>query len=297
MPKMLITKIEKAYPSLSKGHKLIADFILEHYDKAAFMTAAKLGKKVGISESTVVRFAVEIGYEGYPELQKNLQELIKSRLTSVQRMEVANINISEGNLLDKALTADIEMIRATLEQTSREAFAASVKAINQARRIYILGVRSSASLASFTAFYFNLFCDNVVLVDSASASEMFEQMYRISKEDVCIAISFPRYSKQTINALRFVRDRGATIVSVTDSNSSPIAHLANHLLIARSNMVSFVDSLVAPLSLINALIAAAARSRSEEVFNNLHALESIWGEYQVYETQQEDDEDEEGIPK
>jgi len=297
MPKMLITKIEKAYPSLSKGHKLIADFILEHYDKAAFMTAAKLGEKVGISESTVVRFAVEIGYEGYPELQKNLQELIKSRLTSVQRMEVANINISEGNLLDKALTADIEMIRATLEQTSREAFAASVKAINQARRIYILGVRSSASLASFTAFYFNLFCDNVVLVDSASASEMFEQMYRISKEDVCIAISFPRYSKQTINALRFVRDRGATIVSVTDSNSSPIAHLANHLLIARSNMVSFVDSLVAPLSLINALIAAAARSRSEEVFNNLHALESIWGEYQVYETQQEDDEDEEGIPK
>ncbi len=297
MPKMLITKIEKAYPSLSKGHKLIADFILEHYDKAAFMTAAKLGEKVGISESTVVRFAVEIGYDGYPELQKNLQELIKSRLTSVQRMEVANINISEGNLLDKALTADIEMIRATLEQTSREAFAASVKAINQARRIYILGVRSSASLASFTAFYFNLFCDNVVLVDSASASEMFEQMYRISKEDVCIAISFPRYSKQTINALRFVRDRGATIVSVTDSNSSPIAHLANHLLIARSNMVSFVDSLVAPLSLINALIAAAARSRSEEVFNNLHALESIWGEYQVYETQQEDDEDEEGIPK
>jgi DNA-binding MurR/RpiR family transcriptional regulator len=270
---------------------LIADFILEHYDKAAFMTAAKLGEKVGISESTVVRFAVEIGYEGYPELQKNLQELIKSRLTSVQRMEVANINISEGNLLDKALTADIEMIRATLEQTSREAFAASVEAINHARRIYILGVRSSASLASFTAFYFNLFCDNVVLVDSASASEMFEQMYRISKEDVCIAISFPRYSKQTINALRFVRDRGATIVSVTDSNSSPIAHLASHLLIARSNMVSFVDSLVAPLSLINALIAAAARSRSEEVFNNLHALETIWGEYQVYETQQDDEED------
>jgi DNA-binding MurR/RpiR family transcriptional regulator len=293
MPKMLISKIEKVYPSLSKGHKLIADFIMEHYDKAAFMTAAKLGEKVGISESTVVRFAVEIGFEGYPELQKSLQELIKNRLTSVQRMEVANVNISEGNMLDKALAADIELIRATLEQTSRQAFASSVEAINSARRIYILGVRSSAPLASFMAYYFKLFCDNVMLVYTASASEVFEQLYRITKEDVCIAISFPRYSKQTINALRFVRDRGATIISITDSESSPIAHLASHLLIARSNMVSFVDSLVAPLSLINALIAAAANSRSEQVYNNLHALETIWDEYQVYETQQEDDEEEE----
>lgn len=289
MSKMLISRVEKAYPTLSKGHKLIADFILAHYDKAAFMTAAKIGEKVGISESTVVRFATEIGYNGYPELQRNLQELIKSRLTSVQRMEVANINVSEGSLLDKALSADIDMIRATLEQTSRQAFVSSVDAINHARRIYIIGVRSSASLASFMAFYFNLLCDNVVLVDSASASEMFEQMYRITKDDVCIAISFPRYSKQTVNALRFVRDRGATIVSITDSSSSPIAHLATHLLIARSNMVSFVDSLVAPLSLINALIAATARSRSEEVYNNLHALETIWGEYQVYEKQQDDE--------
>jgi len=289
MPKMLISKIEKVYPTLSKGHKLVADFIMEHYDKAAFMTASKLGERVGISESTVVRFAVEIGYEGYPELQKNLQELIKNRLTSVQRMEVANVNISEGSVLDKALAADIELIRATLEQTSRQAFALSVEAINHARRIYILGVRSSASLASFTAFYFNLFCDNVVLIDSASASEIFEQMYRITDKDVCIAISFPRYSKQTINALRFARDRGATIISITDSESSPIAHLANHLLVARSSMVSFVDSLVAPLSLINALIAAAARSRSEEVYNNLHTLESIWDEYQVYETQQDEE--------
>ncbi len=291
MPKMLITKIEKAYPTLSKGHKKIADYFMDHYDKAAFMTAAKLGETVGISESTVVRFAVEIGYEGYPELQKSLQEMIKSRLTSVQRMEVANINVSEATILDKALMADIEMIKATREQTSREAFYMAVESINHARNIYILGVRSSASLASFTAFYFNLFCDNVVLVDSASASEIFEQMYRITKDDVCIAISFPRYSKQTINAIRFVRDRGATIISITDSESSPIAGLATHLLVARSNMVSFVDSLVAPLSLINALIAAAARSRSEEVYNNLHMLESIWDEYQVYETQQEDEEE------
>lgn len=289
MPKMLISKIEKVYPTLSKGHKRIADFITEHYDKAAFMTAAKLGESVGISESTVVRFAAELGFEGYPELQNNLQELIKNRLTSVQRMEVADINLGERHVLDKALAADIEMIRATLEQTSREGFAAAVDAINKAGKIYILGVRSSASLASFMAFYFNLFRDNVHLVDSASASEIFEQMYRITKNDLCIAISFPRYSKQTINALRFVRDRGATIVSITDSDSSPIAALADHLLVARSNMVSFVDSLVAPLSLINALIAAAAKSRSEDVYNNLHALETIWNEYQVYQSPQDEE--------
>lgn len=291
MPKMLISRIEKVYPTLSKGHKRIASFITEHYDKAAFMTAAKLGECVGISESTVVRFAAELGFEGYPELQKNLQELIKNRLTSVQRMEVADINLGERHVLDKALAADIEMIRATLEQTSREGFAAAVDAINKAGKIYILGVRSSASLASFMAFYFNLFRDNVHLVDSASASEIFEQMYRITKDDLCIAISFPRYSKQTINALRFVRDRGATIVSITDSDSSPIAALADHLLVARSNMVSFVDSLVAPLSLINALIAAAAKSRSEDVYNNLHTLETIWNEYQVYQSPQDDEED------
>lgn len=289
MPKMLISRIEKVYPTLSKGHKRIASFITEHYDKAAFMTAAKLGECVGISESTVVRFAAELGFEGYPELQKNLQELIKNRLTSVQRMEVADINLGERHVLDKALAADIEMIRATLEQTSREGFAAAVDAINKAGKIYILGVRSSASLASFMAFYFNLFRDNVHLVDSASASEIFEQMYRITKDDLCIAISFPRYSKQTINALRFVRDRGATIVSITDSDSSPIAALADHLLVARSNMVSFVDSLVAPLSLINALIAAAAKSRSEDVYNNLHALETIWNEYQVYQSPQDEE--------
>ena len=289
MPKMLISKIEKVYPTLSKGHKRIADFITEHYDKAAFMTAAKLGESVGISESTVVRFAAELGFDGYPELQNNLQELIKNRLTSVQRMEVADINLGERHVLDKALAADIEMIRATLEQTSREGFAAAVDAINKAGKIYILGVRSSASLASFMAFYFNLFRDNVHLVDSASASEIFEQMYRITKNDLCIAISFPWYSKQTINALRFVRDRGATIVSITDSDSSPIAALADHLLVARSNMVSFVDSLVAPLSLINALIAAAAKSRSEDVYNNLHALETIWNEYQVYQSPQDEE--------
>jgi DNA-binding MurR/RpiR family transcriptional regulator len=251
------------------------------------MTAAALGEQVGVSESTVVRFAMEIGYEGYPGLQKTLQELIKSRLTSVQRMEVAITNIDEEKLLDMAMQTDIETIKGTLERTSRADFAGSVDAINKAKRIYILGVRSSASLASFMAFYFNLFCDNVVLVDSSGAGEMFEQLYRIGSDDVCIAISFPRYSRQTVNALRFVNDRGATVIAITDSQASPIAFFAKYLLVAGSGMVSFVDSLVAPLSLINALIAAAARGRSEDVRQNLNTLESIWDEYQVYEKQQD----------
>ena len=284
MTKQLLAKIEKRYSTLSKGHKKIADYITANYDKAAFMTAAKLGNKVGISESTVVRFATELGYDGYPELQKNLQEVVKNRLTSVQRMEVAGTTASGGDILEKALVSDIETIKATREQTSREAFNASVEAINKARHIYVLGVRSSAPLASFAAFYLNFVYDHVTLIESTGTGESFEQAFRINSEDVCIAISFPRYSKQTINTLQFISDRGATVISITDSENSPIARFATHLLIARSNMVSFVDSLVAPLSLINALIAAAAKGKSEEVYNNLNTLENIWDEYQVYQT-------------
>lgn len=288
MTKQLLAKIEKRYSSLSKGHKKIADYITANYDKAAFMTAAKLGNKVGISESTVVRFATELGYDGYPELQKNLQEVVKNRLTSVQRMEVAGTTASGGDILEKALVSDIETIKATREQTSREAFNASVEAINKARHIYVLGVRSSAPLASFAAFYLNFVYDHVTLIESTGTGESFEQTFRINSDDVCIAISFPRYSKQTINTLQFISDRGATVISITDSENSPIARFATHLLIARSNMVSFVDSLVAPLSLINALIAAAAKEKSEEVYNNLNTLENIWDEYQVYQTHEDE---------
>ncbi len=281
MTKRLLSKIERCYPSMSKGHKRIADYIAENYDKAAFMTAAKLGDTVGVSESTVVRFASELGFSGYPQLQKNLQEVVKNRLTSVQRMEAAG---DGGDMLEHALTSDIETIKATREHTSREAFNASVEAINRARRIYVLGVRSAASLASFAAFYLNFVYDSVSLIEPVGTGEAFDQAFRINSEDVCIAISFPRYSKQTINMLRFISDRGATVISITDSENSPIAQFATHLLLARSNMVSFVDSLVAPLSLINALIAAAARERSAEVYKNLSSLENIWDEYQIYQT-------------
>lgn len=258
-------------------------YISTNYDKAAFMTASKLGEKVGVSESTVVRFATEMGFKGYPELQKELQQMIKSKLTAVQRMEVSSNLIGDENAIKKVLNGDIELIRSTLEIVSDTEFKKAVETINNARKIYILGVRSSAALASFLYFYLNLVFENVVLVDTSSGSEMFEQMFRINEEDVCVAISFPRYSKQTINALRFISDRGTKIISITDSAVSPIAEFSDALLVAKSDIVSVVDSLVAPLSLINALIVALTFSRRKEVYDNFNKLEGIWDEYQVYD--------------
>lgn len=286
MAETIHDRIEIYYSSLSKGHKKIADYIKENYEKVSFMTAAALGKACSVSESTVVRFASAIGFDGYPELQKNLQETVKNRLTSVQRMEAANKYDGE-DFIERTFAADIDMIKKTRDNISREDFQGSVEAINKAKRIYILGVRSSASVASFASFYMSFLYD-VVLVDTSAASEMFEQLLRISSEDVVIAISFPRYSTQTIQALKFAQSRNATIISITDGKMSPIAPYATYLLVAQSTMVSFVDSLVAPLSLVNALIAASARERQEEVHQNLEALEQIWDEYHVYRTGREE---------
>lgn len=283
MKNFILSKADINQKKMSKGHKKLAQYIAENYDKAAFMTASKLGEKVGVSESTVVRFATEMGFKGYPELQKELQQMIKSKLTAVQRMEVSSTLIGEHGAIQKVLTGDMELIRDTLENVSESEFSKAVETINNAKRIYILGVRSSAALASFLYFYFNPVFENVVLVDTSSASEMFEQMFRISEDDVCVAISFPRYSKQTINALRFINDRGTKIIALTDSGDSPIAEYADTLLVAKSDMVSVVDSLVAPLSLINALIVAVTFSKRDEVYNNFNKLESIWDEYQVYD--------------
>lgn len=277
-------QIDNIYPTLSKGHKRIADFIKSNYEKASFMTAASLGKAVGVSESTVVRFASNIGFDGYPELQKYLQEAVKSHLTSVQRMDVAASRYGSDDFIDRAFMTDVEMIKQTRDSISREAFSKSAEAINKAKKIYILGVRSSAALASFAAFYLRFLYENVVLIDTSASSELFEQMFRISEEDVCIAISFPRYSNQTVKALSFAKSRGATIISITDGEMSPIAPYATHLLVAKSSMVSFVDSLVAPLSVINALVAASAREKREDVYNDFKALEEIWDEYHVYRT-------------
>lgn len=283
MKNFILSKVDIKNKRLSKGHKKLVAYITENFDKAAFMTASKLGETVGVSESTVVRFATEMGFKGYPELQKELQQMIKSKLTAVQRMEVSSTLIGEQDAIKKVLNGDIELIRDTLEHISTDEFTKSVETINNARKIYILGVRSSAALASFLYFYLNPVFENVVLIDTSSGSEMFEQMFRISEEDVCVAISFPRYSKQTINALRFISDRGTKIIAITDSADSPIAEYADNILVAKSDMVSVVDSLVAPLSLINALIVAVTFSRRDEVYNNFNKLESIWDEYQVYD--------------
>lgn len=283
MPRDILQLIQSNMPTFSKGQKRIAAFIQESYDKAAFMTASKLGKTVDVSESTVVRFAAELGYEGYPAMQRALQEMIRTKLTSVQRIEVANNRIGDQDVLSMVLQSDIDKIRMTLEEIDREDFSGAVDAIVGAKRIYILGVRSSVAVSSFLGFYFNLIFDNVVQVHSNSASEMFEQLIRVGEGDVVIGVSFPRYSRRTVQALRFARDRKATVIAITDSAASPLADSANHTLLAKSDMASFVDSLVAPLSLVNALIVAVSREKKEDLSRTFETLEEIWDEYEVYE--------------
>ena len=284
----LITKIQSELPGFSKGQKQIARFILEHYDKAAFMTASRLGVTVGVSESTVVRFATELGYDGYPHLQRALQEMIRNKLTSVQRMEVAGDRMGGRDVLQTVLHADPDMIRVTLDEIDRDAFQGAVDALMGAKRIYILGVRSSSALASFLGFYFNLLFENVTLVHTNSVSEIFEQVLRVGPGDVLFGISFPRYSKRTLSAMKYARDRGARVIALTDSQLSPLARVADHVLLARSDMASFVDSLVAPLSVINALIVAVGMSRRDEIEQTFNKLERIWEEYDVYEKPEDD---------
>ena len=284
----LITKIQSELPGFSKSQKQIARFILEHYDKAAFMTASRLGVTVGVSESTVVRFATELGYDGYPHLQRALQEMIRNKLTSVQRMEVAGDRMGGRDVLQTVLHADTDMIRVTLDEIDRDAFQGAVDALMGAKRIYILGVRSSSALASFLGFYFNLLFENVTLVHTNSVSEIFEQVLRVGPGDVLFGISFPRYSKRTLSAMKYARDRGARVIALTDSQLSPLARVADHVLLARSDMASFVDSLVAPLSVINALIVAVGMSRRDEIEQTFNKLERIWEEYDVYEKPEDD---------
>ena len=273
-------------PTFSKGQKQIARFIIDHYDKAAYMTASKMGAEVGISESTVVRFVMELGYEGYAEFQKSLQEIIRTKLTAFQRVEVTNSRMGDGDILKNVLMSDIDKIRRTLEYIDPVSFNNAVDRIVTARNIYIIGVRSSSSLAGFLNYNFRMMFDNVKFVQTTSGSEMFEQIMNIGKDDVMIAISFPRYSKRIIHAVEYARGTGADVISLTDSPESPIALHASYLLVAQSDMVSFVDSLVAPLSVINALIVAVSRKRQDEFGERLRKLEVIWDKYDVYDKTQ-----------
>lgn len=278
----LLTRIDLMMNSFSKGQKRIALYIEEHYDKAAFMTASKLGQTVGVSESTVVRFATELGYDGYPCLQKAMQEMIRNKLTSVQRIEVTSSRIGNENVLDSVLNQDIEKIRRTIEETSNEDFNRAVQEICNAERIYIFGVRSTAAIASFLTYYFELIFDNVRLINTTSATSTYEHIFRITEKDVIIGISFPRYSSMAIEAMNFARSRGAHAVALTDSMASPLVQSADSVLIARSDMASIVDSLVAPLSLINALIVATVLKKKEEVSETFSNLEQVWNREGVY---------------
>lgn len=282
MEKHLFVRIDAKMNTLSKGQKLIAEFIEQHYDRAAFLTASKLGEYVGVSESTVVRFATELGYSGYPQLQKAMQEMIKDKLTSVQRIEVSAAKIGDGDVLESVLNQDIQKIRRTLEETSREDFNRAVNSIIEAENIYIFGTRSASSIASFLGYYFELILGNVHVVTTASRSGMYEALLRISEKDAIIGISFPRYSKTAASAMEFAASRGAATIAITDSMLSPLVDSADSLLIARSDMASVVDSLVAPLSLINALIVATVIKKKDEVKATFEALETVWHEQGVY---------------
>ena len=291
MTKNLLAKINEQKAGFSKGQRLIAGFITEHYDKAAFMTASKLGNTVGVSESTVVRFATELGYDGYPKMQKAMQEMIRDKLTSVQRIEVAQSRLSDGNVLETVLNKDIEKIRRTLEETSKEDFENAVNAISHAKTIYIFAVRSSAALASFLGYYYSLIFDNVKVISNYGETEIYEKLFRISSEDVIIGISFPRYSNAAIQAMTFAKRRGSKVIALTDSMSSPLVAVSDFVLIAKSDMAAVVDSLVAPLSMINALIVATIMKRDEEVKNTFGMLENIWQEYDVYQNSRKDEKD------
>ena len=284
----LLNRINKNYSSMSKGQKLLATYITDNYDKAVFLTAARMGEIVGVSESTVVRFAMSLGYKGYPEFQKALEELVRNKLNSVQRMEVTYGRISQSAILETVLQSDADKLKTTLEKIDHSAFDLAVDTILGARNIYIVGIRSCAPLASFLSFYLTLMFDNVRLLHTNSASEIFEQMVRIGEEDVIIGISFPRYSMRTLKALEFANNRSAKVITITDSIHSPMNLYSSCNLIADSDMASIVDSLVAPLSVINALIVALCMKKQKEVAKTLTTLEEIWDEYQVYENDEID---------
>ena len=285
MTQDILAILQEKNPEFSKGQRRIAQYIMETYDKAAFMTAHKLGEAVGVSESTVVRFAVDLGFDGYPSMQKAMQEMVLNRLTSVQRIEVTNDRMSGQDILSMVMRSDMEKLRQTGETLSREDFDAAVSDILGARRIFILGVRSVAPLASFLGYYLNYMFNNVHVISECSAGEMFEKIVSISSEDVVVAFSFPRYSASTTKVAKYCRSVGAPVIGITDSRMSPLGQCSDHVLVTKSGMVSLVDSLVAPLSIVNALIVAIAARREKELSHTFDTLERIWDEYNVYEKQ------------
>jgi len=283
----ILSLLQTRMGEFSKGQRLIAQYILASYDKAAFMTASKLGKTVGVSESTVVRFAVDLGFDGYPSMQKAMREMVLNRLTSVQRIRVASNRIGDNDVISSVIQSDIDKLRQTAETVSREEFQAAVDAILEAKRVYIIGVRSVAPLAGFLGYYLNYMFNNVHIVTASGTSEMFEKIVGVNSDDVVIAFSFPRYSTATVRAAQYCRSTGANVIAITDKAESPLGVNSDHVILAKSDMVSLVDSLVAPLSVVNALIVAIAAKREDEVNRTFETLEHIWDQYHVYEKQED----------
>ena len=277
----IITRINEKFPHMSKGHKAIAAFILEHYDQAAFMTAARLGRQLHVSESTVVRFASGIGYSGYPEMQAELAARVTSRLNAVERVGVKYAGRSQSEVIESVLASDMENIRATTESLDAAAFDAAVDILLEAKTVYVIGIRSCAPLAEFLSFYLNMVRGGILLLKTTSLSEVFEQMLRVGREDAVIGIGFPRYSMRTLKALEFANDRNANVITITDSVHSPMCLYSSCNLFAASDMVSIVDSLVAPLSVINALVVALCLKQPQTVRESLESLEGVWNNYQV----------------
>ncbi len=280
----LLSTIQQKIPELSKGQKRIAKFLIEDYDKAIYLTASKLGEVTGVSESTVVRFAIELGFDGYPKLQRALVDLVKTKLTASQRIQVSSDRMekSDKGILKAILESDSERIHRTLNEIDENIFKKCVNEIISAKKVYIFGGRSSFSLASFLHFYLNLMLNDVVLINSYASTEIFEQIYKMDNDDLFIGISFPRYSQRTIRAMEYAGKRGASTIAITDSKASPLIKHSDLSLTARSDMVSFVDSLVAPMSVINALLVGISVSKKDDLIKNLDNLERIWNEYQVY---------------
>lgn len=287
MENNLIVLMTENMPHFSKGQKKIAQFIIDHYDEAAFMTALKLGNTVGVSESTVVRFAAELGFSGYPQLQKAMQGLIRSRLTTLQRIEVSRTRMQDDEVLDDVMSYDVSNIRQTLEEMPRDVFYDAVETIVKARKVYIFGAGSCRALSSFAAHYLKLFLSDVHHITVSHQSEIFEDMIGISPDDVVIGISFPRYSSRAVKTLHYASAKNVKVIAITDSAASPVAKYASHLLLAHSDMASVVDSLTAPLSVINALIVAISLKKLEDRRDVITELEELWNNDRMYMSEDE----------
>lgn len=275
-------RIRMLYSGFSKGQKKIANAILHDYDKAAYMTAANLGKFVGVSESTVVRFASELGFDGYADFQRSVQELVRTKLTPNQRIEVTKKRLGKGDILENVMESDISKIRITLDKLNRDDFYRSVDAILEAKTVYIMGARSSEHIARMLNYNLSLIFDNIRFVLPTSGAEVFEQMFSVGDGDLLIAFSFPRYSTKMVSAVKYARQKGAKVIVITDSQISPLAEYATYLLTAQSDMASFMDSLVAPLSIINAMVVEITNRKEREITKRFDTLEALWEEYDVY---------------